>query len=214
MASESGDWPLLSVVLGRPNSDAVTAAQAIIGRGGIPVTAVRSDIPRSTTPERVEGLLMKAKETQVWFGLGEITAYYRGDEDRHSILGPRSNLEIGPRIVTPPRSRTDWAITFSNCRVHWPSLAKALIEAGYRLRKQRPGPKDGEKSVKDLACEIALQILDDEAQRPNLGYGRLAAVARTVNAELAGRGYQYLDNSIVKMIRPSLRDWETRNPQK
>jgi hypothetical protein len=82
------------------------------------------------------------------------------------------------------------------------------------LRRRRPGPKDGEQSIKDIACKIALQILGDDEQRRPLGYGRRIALARLVNVELAGRGHQYEEDSIRKMIAPTVRQWEDEHPRK
>jgi hypothetical protein len=213
MASQS-NWLLVNEEADpRLDTGTIDAAHNIIGRGQVPVTAIRSDIPVSTTPERVEGLLAKATRTVVSLWGDEITAHYSGEQDRRSILGPRSNLESVPGglIWWSYSGSTDWAIGFRSVRVHWPELVKALEEAGFRLRKRRPGPKDGEQSVKDLACEAALQILDDEEQRLELGHGRLTTLAGIVNARL---GHRYKDDSIRKMIGPSVRDWEIRNPQK
>jgi hypothetical protein len=143
------DWPLLSETVGRFGGDALTAAD-IIGRGSIPVLALRSDRPHSTTPERVEKLLTQANETDVWFERDTIIAYYSGEQDRRSILGPRSNLQSLDvvhawsyggvtrlyineggywRGTTLARNwgLTDWAIGFRNCRVHGASLATAPV---------------------------------------------------------------------------------------
>jgi hypothetical protein len=234
MASQGNDWLLFSEVPGWLGGAASTAARDIIGRGTVPVSAMRSDIPGGTTPERVEKLLTQARKADVWLGGDAITAYYSGDQDRRSILGPRSSLQSldvilewsyadRHRLWVPgfpgvthdwPYEGGDWAIGLRSCRVHWPPLASALTEAGYRVKNRRPGPHDGEKSPKDLACEIALRILGDKARRPKPGYRRMTTLAQTVNAELAGEGYQYLDDSVRRMIGPTVRDWETRNPQK
>jgi integrase len=77
-----------------------------------------------------------------------------------------------------------------------------------------PGPKGGETSVAVAAWEIAEGILADEGKRPPRGHGRLIALARLVNAALRKRGIQYEDDSIGKSIRPSLREWESKNPDK
>jgi hypothetical protein len=215
MASQS-DWLLLNEEADRWLDTGTTeAAHNIIGRGQVPVTAIRSDIPGSTTPERVEMLLTKATRTRVSFWGDEITAHYSGEQDRRSILGPRSNLESANGVTWSYGYRApDWTMGFRSVRVHWRELVKALEEAGCRLRKRRPGPKDGKQSVKDLACKIALQVLNDEAQRPKLGYGRLTTLAGIVNAKLARLGHQYKGDSVGKMIRPTVREWEARNPHK
>ena len=40
------------------------------------------------------------------------------------------------------------------------------------------------------------------------------ALARLVNAELSKRGHEYKDDSVRRMIGPTLREWETRHPRK
>ena len=79
------------------------------------------------------------------------------------------------------------------------------------VKKGQPGRKAGAITVKDLACKIALRILDDEAQRPPQGYGRQATLASIVNAELVRHGHRYKDDSVRKMIVPSVRDWEEKH---
>jgi hypothetical protein len=203
------DWLPLSDVLDRLDIGEVSAARDIIGRGQIPVTAIRSDIPGGTNPERVETLLAQATQTQISFGTDRIAAHFGG-------------------------SPTDW-IEFSGVRVDWWAVVERLAAAGFQSRKspphrsgpqpllpqiqirepaQRPGPKAGETTPKDLACETAVQILDDDDRRPPRGYGRLIKLARLVNTELRTRGHQYQDDSIRRMIGPTLREWEAAHPTK
>jgi hypothetical protein len=78
----------------------------------------------------------------------------------------------------------------------------------------RPGPKAGARSTKNLACEIALSLLEDATKRPPRGHGRLATLAGMVNAELTGRGRQYKDDSVRKMIAHTVREWEKKHPDK
>jgi hypothetical protein len=79
-------------------------------------------------------------------------------------------------------------------------------------RQVRSGPKAGARSIKGLACEIALRILEDEAQRPPRGRGRLTKLAGLVNAELAGHPHRYQPDSIRRSIGPSVREWEKKHP--
>ncbi len=79
--------------------------------------------------------------------------------------------------------------------------------------RPEPGPKGGEQSVNQLAWEIASKILDSP-DRPARRHGRLIALARKVNIKLASQGYNRQDESIRKAIGPSLREWETANPDK
>jgi hypothetical protein len=140
------DWPLLRVAFDRLNADAIAAAQDIIGRGQVRVSAVRSDLPRTLTAEPVAMLLAKAKRTVIWSWRNEIRADYDRDLDRRSILGPRSNLENAANVVLAwSYGRTDWTIEFRNVRVCWPELVEALAAVGCavagRMRSQRKRPK-------------------------------------------------------------------------
>ena len=86
------------------------------------------------------------------------------------------------------------------------------------VRPQRPAvyprlPR-WQTGVAQRAWQIARQILDDPSQRPPRGRGRLIALAREVNAELANHGLRRKDDSIRKAIGPSLRVWEAKNPEK
>ena len=76
-----------------------------------------------------------------------------------------------------------------------------------------PGPKGGAKKVDELAWDIALRILESE-QKPKRGHGRLTALARMVEPELSKEGHKRLVESICKAIRPSLREWEAKNPDR
>jgi hypothetical protein len=46
------------------------------------------------------------------------------------------------------------------------------------------------------------------------GHGRTAKLARIVQENLASEGIHYELNSIQKMIRPAVKEWEERNPDK
>jgi hypothetical protein len=179
--AQGDDWPLLSEALGRFGSDALTAARDMIGRGSIPVLALRSDTPRSTTPDRVEKLLTQAKETYVWFGSDAIIAFYSGDQDRRSILGPRSNLqsldvvhawsyggvtrlyininEVWHGLTLGRMGPTDWAIGFRNCRVHSPSLATAPV---WLAAKPTVAEIDPSATEGDLGADGT--VIDDNGQ--------------------------------------------------
>ena len=75
-----------------------------------------------------------------------------------------------------------------------------------------PGRKPGQNSSKDLACDIVLSILNDEARRPPKRHGRLVALARMVQKVLHKEGKTYVVDSIEKFIRGTVRVWEDANP--
>jgi hypothetical protein len=127
------------------SSDAMRAARDIVGRGQIPVRAVRSDIPGSTTPESVEELLSQAKQIVAFrWSEDEIIAEYDREQDRRSILGPRSGLQ-SETVLAWSYGATDWTIRFSRVRVHWPVLVEALAEVGYPVRAGAPASSASER---------------------------------------------------------------------
>jgi hypothetical protein len=73
-----------------------------------------------------------------------------------------------------------------------------------------PGPKPGRTPAADRAWEVAEAILNS-SQRPPKGRGRLTRLAELVHARLAEN---YKVDTVRKMIGPSLRDWEDKNPDK
>jgi hypothetical protein len=87
-------------------------------------------------------------------------------------------------------------------------------QAVFAPQNDASGRKPGLSSPKDLACEIVLSILNDQAQRPPKSHGRVAALARMVWAVLKKDGKTYELNSIEKFIRGTVREWEKKNPGK
>ena len=59
------NWLLLSEAFDRLGTVATGAAQYIIARGDVPIMALRSDVPGTATPERVETLLARAAAEDV-----------------------------------------------------------------------------------------------------------------------------------------------------
>ena len=92
--------------------------------------------------------------------------------------------------------------------------AQAAAPPQRQTENPHPGPKPGEKSPKELACQIALEVLDDKEKRPKRGYGWRTKIARLVNAELASRGSKYRDDSVRRIIYPTIKEWEIENPDK
>ena len=137
------DWPPLHVAFNQLAAyealpqfsayDAMRAAMDIIGRGDVPVTAFRSDIPDGTTRGRIDALLTKATRTIVDCVGDEITAYFNSRQDRE-IFGPRSRFnDTGPRPMFYAPSGDNPAITFRAVLVRWPALVQALAAAGFAV---------------------------------------------------------------------------------
>lgn len=70
------------------------------------------------------------------------------------------------------------------------------------------GRKPGQMSLKESVCRAALAILDNDANRPPRGHGRRAQLAKMVH----GHFPLYKLNSIEKMIRNTVAEWERQNP--
>jgi hypothetical protein len=85
-------------------------------------------------------------------------------------------------------------------------------EAVTASQNDPPGRKPGQNSPKNLACDIALSILADEAQRPPIRRGLRAELARRVRAVLKKDGKTYEVNSIEKFISDTVKDWVKKNP--
>jgi hypothetical protein len=77
-----------------------------------------------------------------------------------------------------------------------------------------PGPKPGRQTPKDRASKAVLSILNDSAKRPIPGHGRRTELARMVCTDLQNQGQSYQENSVQKMIRGTVTDWEAKNPDK
>lgn len=91
---------------------------------------------------------------------------------------------------------------------------RQLAPAVTATEQRRPGPKPSQQSPKDLACNIALDILANDERRPKRGYRRLIAIARLVNDDARFKGHSYESDSVRKMIGPAVREWEAKNPDK
>jgi hypothetical protein len=79
---------------------------------------------------------------------------------------------------------------------------------------QAPGPKPGHETAKRLVDDAVRTILESDAERPPKGHGRIVSLARIIQERLASEGPRYKLNSIEKMIRPTVKQWEERNPDK
>jgi hypothetical protein len=75
-----------------------------------------------------------------------------------------------------------------------------------------PGRRPDQVSAKDRAWGLAKDILENDDARARLpkGRGRLSRLAEFVQDKLR----DYKTDSIRRMIGPSLREWESKNPDK
>lgn len=74
-----------------------------------------------------------------------------------------------------------------------------------------PGPKPGEASPKNKACDLAVAILNDDALRPPRGKGRKIALAKTIKQRLR---LSHQEATIAGYIGPAVDEWERDHPDK
>jgi hypothetical protein len=74
-------------------------------------------------------------------------------------------------------------------------------------------PAEPASSAPETAWDAAAKILTDERRRPPRGRGRLTALARIVQPELASKGYDRQLDTIAGYLRPGLADWQRKNPK-
>jgi hypothetical protein len=91
---------------------------------------------------------------------------------------------------------------------------RAVPVSEHAVGPHAPGPKPGCATAKSRADDAARAILGNDAERPPKGHGRTTKLARMVQEKLASEGFAYQLNSIEKMIRPAVKEWEQRNPDK
>jgi hypothetical protein len=182
----------------------------------------RSLVIDSDLRERVSQQLVEWVQTQQ-FRAGEVATLSGDPPDFRSLELPLP--PAGGGIVLLPEEPValwrDACRRYVVARAELPGAASLLRDwfgdevpepegaSAPRPGAAKPGRTPGEPTAKDLACGIAPAILADDDRRPPRGYGRLIAVARLVKTEL----HRYADESITKMIRPTVRDWEKAHPR-
>jgi hypothetical protein len=159
------DWLPLRKAFDRLDADAAPAARDIIARGQVPIVALRSDIPASTTPERVEALLQQATRGEV---LGDtITAHYEPGQDIRSILGPRSNMQ-SENVVAWTYGKAACTLRLRGARVCYTPLVEALVSLGFAVAAaedpRRRGAYIGELTafMRNFRPELLDQMSDEE----------------------------------------------------
>lgn len=76
-----------------------------------------------------------------------------------------------------------------------------------------PGPKPGAPTAKELACDFAIEFLENGVFGPPKR-GRLMMIVRAVHAKLQDQAISYQVDSIRTMIKDTVREWETKNPDR
>lgn len=117
---------------------------------------------------------------------------------------------VSPELIKP----RDFRFESEEMELNGTKLAVVRAEAVPASQSNPPGRKPGQQSAKDLICRIALLILNDAAQRPPPGHGRKAVLARMVVERLKESGKTYMENTIARLIRGTVEDWEKNNPGK
>ncbi len=117
-------------------------------------------------------------------------------------------------ITVPPRLVKPESLNFAGDILELNGIKLTgvrFVQARPRSQSSPPGRKPGQDSSKAEACRIALSILDDDARRPPRRRGRLAQLTRMVCGALNNDGKPYQANTIEKLIRNSVKEWEEKN---
>jgi hypothetical protein len=93
-------------------------------------------------------------------------------------------------------------------------LQKPALPQTPAAQTDPPGRKAGRQSGKGRASRAVLSILNDDTKRPIRSHGWKAELARMVCTVLQSDGDTYEENSVQKMIRDTVKDWEDKNPEK
>jgi len=161
-----------------------------------------------------------------------------GEQYHEALARALDELRSQVELRSKSRSRPAWTgVEFSRDDVMrvWPRAGRAALPAETTLRAElrtdptrgapaepeagtvsnyriSPGPKGGKTRLTALAWKAAERILNSE-KKPKRGHGRLAELARQVNEELKGEGYELQDDTVRRTIGPSLREWENKDPE-
>jgi hypothetical protein len=140
------------------------------------------------------------------------------DDELHRI---RKAIVVALQNCDPANTfdRALWLFENPNTRRFIPeSLARLLIAAADSAEQREAagtggnqrGPKPGQTTAKDRACQIALEILSDEKRRPQFKHGWKTALARQVHQALAAEGFPYGQAWVEKAIRPTINECAKR----
>jgi hypothetical protein len=134
-------------------------------------------------------------------------------QSRRYILSAFQGLKpvtVPPALIKPEHFRLDSDEMGLN-GIKLTGVRVVRAQAVPASQNDPPGRKPGEQPAKGLICSIALSILNDEAQRPPPGHGRKAALARMVGTCLEEIGKTYKENTIARLMRDSVKEWEAKN---
>jgi hypothetical protein len=188
----------------------------IEGPSATPEEAVRRRLRvygRYDTP--IPGIGTKVADlNRLWAKFAElfVDAFRNRLEGR--IRGTPERMPIPPDLVRPEALRFDPdEIELDQARLSFVDVRIAPAPQSLDRSAEPPGPKPGRTPAADRAWAAAENILNS-SERPRKVRGRLTRLAKLVRARLADAGANYEQNTIEKMIRPGLRDWERKNPDK
>jgi hypothetical protein len=185
---------------------------------GRKLLAANSKLPQShliswgNKPTPLTELAAEARNLEGQFRHRLLLALQHGRYFLHAFRGlePRT---VSPELIKP----RDFRFESKEMELNGTKLAAVRFvraEAVPASQSDPPGRKPGQQSAKDRICRIALSILNNEAQRPPPGHGRKAALARMVGARLQESGKTYMENTIARFIRGTVKDWEKNNPDR
>lgn len=163
-------------------------------------------------PSRLQQMTWEASRLRDIFLDRLISLLHSGAYSLTGFLPDLRLVSIPSELITPQLIRFDHdEINLGDTIIRG---VRAAPTTPRTLGPQAPGPKPGYQTAKPRADDVVRAILSNGAKLPPRGRGRIVKLARMVQEKFASEGIQYQLNSIEKMIRPAVREWEQQNPDK
>jgi hypothetical protein len=166
----------------------------------------------ASSPCQLETVVAEAKSLEDLFRNQLVLAL---QTDRYSLAAydRLSPVTVAPGLIKPEQFRFGGDEMLVGDGIKLTGVRFVPNRPASAAQSEPPGRKPGHQPIKDLACSAVLSILVDDAQRPPPGHGRKAALARMVHPLLPD-GERYKLNTIEKLIRGSIKEWEVDNPDR
>jgi hypothetical protein len=129
---------------------------------------------------------------------------------RYDVVGYGPDLKritIDPELITAERLCFDR----DNMQIGDTLVSDVRVVPAQALEVEPRGPKPGGDSVKDRVCREALDILNNDRERPGRGYGRRITLAGKVKKRLR---LKHQEDTIRKHFAETVSEWEKKYPDK
>jgi len=163
-------------------------------------------------PSQLQKMTWEASRLEQIFRDRLISLLHSGAYSLTGIDPDLRRISIPSELISPKLLRFDRdEIQLGDTTIR---SVRAVPTSPQVLGPQAPGPKPGYETAKRRAHDAVRTILGNDAERPPKARGRMVNLARMIQERFASEGFRYEVNSIEKMIRPAVKEWEERNPDK